>query len=331
MLRRVSSLNSLCVAVVYCGIAAVFTSHSEASNPPDSRLVTPSPVPRIALVIGAQFYQDRDRMPEAINALSDARAVASVLAGASFSVTLVEDPDRKRLVSEIRSFSDRLAAIEGPAVAAFFFAGHGFQTEGFNYIVPIDAVSRDLPISSVPVTHLIDTFGRRPAGIAVMFLDACRSDLVDVADRSADAARRGFHAPEYPERAFLGFATEFGDVAKGFVRSEDKNSPFTSALTELLPAPGVPIEKLFKNVRLFVERKTSRDQSPRELTSLVGDFYFHPTEQQREMERGLWLQALASERPDEIRSYAENYPDSAFASAALLWLKINSADEERSP
>jgi uncharacterized caspase-like protein len=306
----------LSVLVCVCEPAA-----QAAMEHDDPRWLTPSPVPRVALVVGAQYYKHPDRLPEARNALNDARAIANVLADAGFSVSLSEDPKRDKLLADIRNFADKLEAIDGPVIAAFFFAGHGFHSRGYNYIVPVDAEPRDLMLTSLPVPHLLEKLARRKAGIAVLFLDACRSELAEEGARGPGSVSRGFHQPDTPERAFVGFATNFGDLAKGFAKDGDKNSPFTTALALLVPNRGVPIEKLFKKVRGAVEQATKPEiQSPRELNSLVGEFYFHPTDHQREEERSLWLSALGSGEVEVVEAYLQDYPDSAYAHAARLWL-----------
>lgn len=308
-------------------VSVYVCSFTDALALDDPLWVTPSPVPRIALVIGAQHYKHADRLPEATNALNDARSVASVLADAGFSVSISEDPERDKLLAAIRDFSNKLAAIEGPVITAFFFAGHGFHSAGYNYIVPVDALPRDLMLTSVPVSHLLDELARRKAGMAVFFLDACRSELSEEGARGPRPAGRGFRQPDTPERAFLGFATNFGEVAKGFVRTSDKNSPFTAALANRVPDRGVPIEKLFKKVRGEVEQATRPEiQSPRELNSLIGDFYFHPTDRQREEERDLWMDIIGSAEVDKVDAYLRDYPDSAYAHAALLWLSSHAQE-----
>jgi tetratricopeptide (TPR) repeat protein len=245
---------------------------SQVAPPPPKPVVTSPPERRVALVIGNSAYAHAARLP---NPQADADALAHALARAGFaSVELGLDLKREQLLDTLKSFA-RTAA--GADWAVIYFAGHGLEIGGVNYLVPVDAKlasDRDVTFEAVAleqVLHSVD--GAKKLRIAI--LDACRDNPFVKSMSRSIATRslgRGLAAVE-PQRATLvAYAARHGQVA---LDGAGANSPYVSALIRQLETPGVEISLLFRKVRDDVMASTRNAQEPFTYGSLPSEaFYF---------------------------------------------------------
>ncbi|WEZ84113.1 caspase family protein [Rhizobium sp. 32-5/1] len=230
---------------------------------------------RLALVIGNSTYEVAGGLP---NAARDATAFGRFLSSQGFEVDVVTNASRREMASAVSRFSKTI----GPQdVALLYFAGHGMQLHGENYLVGIDAhLDSELDVSAEALA-LSDVIGsvEKKAKIALFFLDACRNNPLanrlneQVEGVTRSLATRGL-APVNTEAAgtMVAFAAAPGQVAAD---GSGDNSPFTTALIDNLAGPGLEIGTAFKRVIRDVRSTTAGKQSPQILSSLALEFYFN--------------------------------------------------------
>ncbi|MBW9064039.1 caspase family protein [Rhizobium herbae] len=259
-MQEIAKRLSVVLAIVL--FAGVWASHSA-----DGR--------RLALVIGSSAYEAAGNLP---NATSDARKFGAFLSSQGFDTEIITDADRRELAEAVSRFARK---IDNDDVALFYFAGHGMQLRGENYLVGTDARLAnefDVAAETLALTDVIGAIEKK-AKIALFFLDACRNnplanrlnEQVEGATRSM--ATRGL-APVETESAgtMVAFAAAPGQVA---LDGRGKNSPFTTALIGHLAGPGLEIGTAFKRVIRDVRKATDGKQSPQILSSLSLEFYFN--------------------------------------------------------
>ena len=224
--------------------------------------------PRIALVIGNAAYQSA---PLA-NPANDAKLMIKTLGNLGFTVLSGVDVDQKRMKLLLREFGQKLDKSGPDAVGLFFYAGHGLQVGGRNYLLPVDAAiesEADVDIEAVPADNVLSTMAFAGNRLNFVVLDACRNNPFK---RSFRSAARGLARMDAARGTLIAYATSPGDVA---LDGSDGNSPYTAALARALNETGMPVEKMFRNVRNSVMAATGEKQIPWESSSLTGgDFYF---------------------------------------------------------
>ena len=261
-MRRASLLSSL-LGFAHCGAAL-----AEAPNAAISNGLRSLPAEqRVALVIGNSNYQTA---PQLANPNNDARSVAQLLNSAGFEVTVATDQTRNDMVRGLQDFSNKVAAHGPNTVAMIYYAGHGVQLAGENYLVPIDAriaAPSDLPDNTVRLVDVMGTLETIPSRMRIVVLDACRNNPFP----HVDDAGRGLAIVDAPSGSIVGYSTAPGMEAQD---GDGNHSPYTSAFLNVARQPNLPIEQLFKRVRLEVNNTTSGRQTPWESSSLTSDFYF---------------------------------------------------------
>jgi len=229
--------------------------------------------PRLALVFGNAAYT----APGAAlrNPVNDAREMAAALNELGFSVMLGEDADHATMRRAIREFEDRLRHTKG--VGLFYFAGHGVQLEGHNYLVPIGPkllVETEVRERTIDATDLVERLRNTGNQLNIVILDACRDNpLLKPAFVARGAVSTLGLAPMRPASGTLvAFATEAGRVASDGAAGR---SLYTKYLVQYMRTPGLTLEQVFKRVREAVNRETNGKQVPVEYNTLTGtDFYF---------------------------------------------------------
>lgn len=224
---------------------------------------------RHALVIGNSKYA---QVPLS-NPANDAAAMAKVLQRAGFTVDLKLDADQRQMDAAIRAFGDRL---KGDSVGLFYFAGHGVQVKGRNYLLPVGATVQredEVPFKAVDAQQVLDKMEAAKNRINVVILDACRDNPFAGKSRSTAAAGGGLSQMDAPSGSLLAFATAPGSVASD---GKGANGLYTQHLLTNIERPGLPVEEVFKRTRLGVRLDSRGQQVPWENTSLEGDFYFFP-------------------------------------------------------
>ncbi|MEZ5710527.1 MAG: caspase family protein [Blastomonas sp.] len=249
-----------------------------ASSAPQASAAKPLPAvettipaqtgPRYALVIGNGAYTSLGPLA---NPANDAQLMAERLRQAGFVVDLRLEADQKTMKRAISEFGQRLSSAGSNTTGLFYFAGHGLQFRGRNYLIPVDSVIKsdaDIDIESVPADSVLFQMEEAQAGTTIVILDACRNTPIFRSMRNAAVGLAGMDAPN---GSFISYSTAPGDVA---LDGEGDNSPFAAALARQLLQPNQPIEALFRNVRKEVLKETDGQQTPWDSSSLLDTFVF---------------------------------------------------------
>jgi formylglycine-generating enzyme required for sulfatase activity len=220
--------------------------------------------PRVALVLGNAAYSDAPLR----NPLNDAQDLAAKLRGLGFDVTVATNRNRSQMTAAIRDFGLRAA---GADAALFYFAGHGVQVRGRNFLLPVGqpfADEAEVETDAVDVNSVLAGMEEAGAKVSLLILDACRTSPLKRRGRSS---ARGLARMDAPSGALIAFAAQPGAEAQD---GDGRNGVFTKHLLAHIEAQGMPVEQMFKRVRADVERETGRRQSPREESSLTAEFHF---------------------------------------------------------
>lgn len=231
---------------------------------------------RFALVIGNSQYKGVTALP---NPARDAKAVGALLQEAGFEVTSAFDLDKSGMSRAIRAFTGRMADKPEKTVTLIYFAGHGVQVEGENYLVPVDATiarEADIPLESMRVGDMMNMLDNVRSKTRIVFLDACRNNPF-ARSLSGKARTRGVQVSEGLAQidslrgSFIAFSTAPGSVA---MDGSGRNSPFASALLRHIGEPGQSINDLMIEVRRDVLKETRDFQNPMSWDSLTNRFAF---------------------------------------------------------
>ncbi|RAI41956.1 caspase family protein [Rhodoplanes roseus] len=229
---------------------------------------------RVALVVGNGAY--RNATPLA-NPPNDAADVAAALRRIGFTVIEGRDLDKRGLEDQIRAFG---RALDGASVALFFYAGHGLQVAGKNYLVPVDAKLErpgDLSFETIDVGQVLGQMEAEPR-VNLVFLDACRDNPLarslarSLGTRSASVGT-GLASIHSAVGTMIAYATQPDNVA---LDGDGRNSPFTTALLKHLPTPGLDVAVLMRRIRSDVVASTRQKQVPWDHSSLIGDVVLVP-------------------------------------------------------
>jgi hypothetical protein len=220
--------------------------------------------PRTALVIGNANYP----FGSLANPVNDATDIAAALRNAGFQVLLKTNVDTGAMKRAIREFGEALKARGG--IGLFYFAGHGVQIKGENFIVPIvghvggeDEVKRN----SVSATEAVDVMAAAHTSLNIVVLDACRNNPFN-ADGTKGLSRIDSNA-----RLFVSYSTSPGAVA---LDGSGRNSPYTKYLSRAITTPALSLEDTFKRTLEGVYRETKGGQTPWISSTFFGNFAFHP-------------------------------------------------------
>lgn len=265
---------------------------------------------RVALVIGNGGYLNA---PHLRNPPNDASALAGVLRGLGFEVDLEIDVDNARMAALVADLPRRT---RGAGLALFFYAGHGFQIDGRNYVLPVDArvaTEADVATQAWDVASLVARMDRS-TDVKVVLLDACRNNpFEEQLTQSLGAAKAGAVlapglAPIQPAGGVLvGLATDPGAVAYD---GTGNNSPFTAALLRYLPSPGIEINTALTRVRAEVFVQTGERQRPWTTSSLIRDVYLAgDAAEGLDPEAIAFLAAEAAGTHEAVQAFAEQHPD----------------------
>ena len=318
---------------------AILPANTLASTAPAERVeprpAAPlSPGKRLALVIGNGAYRDAPLR----NPVNDARALAAKLSALGFDVMKGENLGQRDMNRLVARFGERLA---GHDVGMFFFAGHGIQIRGKNYLVPVDAqISSENSVraEAVDVDAVLDQLSSSPLNVVI--LDACRNNPFERRFRSLSV---GLAQMDAPKGTLIAYATAPGKVARD---GDGANSIYTTALLKLLDEPGLPLETVFKRVRAEVAQLTSDNQVPWEASSLTGDFFFaSPAAQARpttpdapaaaksdtdaEADLLFWQSVKDSPHAADYDAYLKQFPQGRFADIARN--RLNRMNPEKRP
>jgi uncharacterized caspase-like protein len=211
------------------------------------------------------------------NPVNDATDIATTLEKLGFKVTLKKNANLETMEEAIEDFGNNL---KRGGVGLFYFAGHGVQVNGVNYLIPIGAKinkESDVKYRSVDANKILDEMANANNGLNIVVLDACRDN--PYARRFRNATRGLAIVSSAPSGTFISYSTSPGQVARD---GEGRNSPYTDALMQYMKKPGLTIEDVFKGVRQKLRKEIG--QVPWELSSLEGKFFFVPGETSKKVE-----------------------------------------------
>lgn len=221
---------------------------------------------RIALVIGNGAYKSSPLR----NPVNDATDIANALRNLGFSVILKTNANQRTMEDSIRDFGKKLRL---GGVGLFYFAGHGMQVKGRNYLIPIAAgiyEETEIKYEAVDAGRVLDAIDNAGNMLNIVIIDACRDNPFA---RSFRSSTSGLARMDAPKGTLIAYSTSPGKVA---LDGNRRNSPYTEALLKYIQVPDLTIEQVFKQTRKDIDILTDGKQSPWESTSLTGDFFFNP-------------------------------------------------------
>jgi hypothetical protein len=307
--------------------SALFTSHPAEADT------------RVALVIGNSAYQKTSSLP---NPVHDAEDTASALQRLGFQVSAVHDADFSAFRRALLDFN-RVA--QGADIAVIYFAGHGIEIEGENWLLPTDVELRndiDAGTEAISLRSVMSAVGPAKT-LGMVILDACRNNpFLSIMRRSAamQEIHIGLSAVETSDNMLVAYAARDGTVA---VDGKGRNSPFTSALLRHLETPGLEVDFLFRNVRDDVRAATNDTQQPFVYGSLSSEeIYLHPPLSGQTEPAGTvdaaevaWSFLKSTDDVGTLTRFSERFSASAFAFeartriASLASTGMSSADDTR--
>ncbi len=285
---------------------------------------------RLALVIGNGAYRKASQLDNPVN---DANDIAAALEAVGFEVIKGTDQDLAGMRRLIRQFGQKLGTQKG--VALFYYAGHGVEFKGRNFLIPVDAdIASEVETEdyAIDVDSVLRQMDAAQNGFNIVVLDACRNNpFARGWSRSGDAG--GLANVLAPTGTYIAYAAAPGTTAldgKG-----TRNGVFTGALLKNLKRPGLKLEEVFKATREEVMTLTANKQVPWDSSSLKGDFYFRPptvsgnvsTEPVKaidpleQQELNAWELVKGSNNPDDLNFFLRKFPNGANAAKARARLE----------
>lgn len=253
-----SMIRSIVLGVV---AAIVLTAHPAAAEN------------RLALVIGQSAYRAVTPLP---NPGNDAKAMTQMLGDAGFDVLTASDLSQTEMREKVGEFAARIAEKGPDTIALVFYAGHGLQVDGENFLVPVDLDPKreaDIPLQAIRLNDIMNTLTSVPSRMRIVLLDACRNNPFPAINKTVGHGLAIVDAKVAAPGTFLSFSTSPGAEAEDGAGTD---SPYTAALLTAGRQPGLSIEEAFKRVRLEVNKATNGRQTPWESSSLTDSFHFFP-------------------------------------------------------
>ncbi len=253
------------------------------------------------------------------NPVNDARAMATSLRELGFEVIVRENANLQQMDDAVREFGRRL---ERAHAGLFYYAGHGMQIKGRNFLIPVGANFQhedEVAYRSLDAGQVLDKMDSAKTQVNLMILDACRNNPFHAVFRSK---RQGLAEMEAPAGTLIAFATAPGSVA---LDGEGSNGVYTKHLLLQMKQPGQPVEQAFKRVRIGVVEETRQRQIPWESSSLRDDFQFRPAQApapasvavtEAALELAFWDAIKSSSRADDYAAYLEQFPKGRFVPLA---------------
>ena len=285
---------------------------------------------RVALVIGNSGYEHVAALK---NPYNDAAGMTEKLTGLGFEVVTGQDLSLRDMRQTVREFIRKL---DGADLALFFYAGHGLQVSGENYLVPVDAElgsHLDLEFEALPANLVLNAM-EQTAKVNLVFLDACRNNpftenLARSMGTRSGALGRGLAKIGSGVGSLISFATQPGNVAQD---GDGENSPFTTALLKHLGTPGQDITRDLVMVRRDVLEATKGQQVPWDNSSLTGEVILKAEEQVEavapaepeapavnpQIELAYWDSIKSGESIAYFETYLKRYPEGQFADIARI-------------
>lgn len=360
LFKNKSRLRLASVLVLFSFVFSFLTPavRAQQTEPEKTRQLTSEDKPykeqkRLALVIGNAKYEHVSGLK---NAANDARDMAAALRELGFEVLYGVDQNKSQMKVLIREFGDKLKYNQDGGVGLFFYAGHGVQSGGKNYLVPVDAdIPREDEIdeAAVGISLLLQKLEYAKSELNIILLDACRNNpfAKEWSEDSELIEQGGLAKTSAPKRTVLFYAAEPGKVAWD---GTGKNGTFTEALLENIKKPEFELDAVIKQVKKSVSEKTKYKQTPYNEGTNYSDFYFARLPEKPNLaattttsttlttltppavkppdttsvekdaaarEADAWNQAKASVNPEDFRIFLEEFPNGANAAKAKIRLE----------
>jgi hypothetical protein len=222
---------------------------------------------RLALIIGNADYVFGGSLSNPVN---DARSMEDILKKVGFEVMKYENLNQKDMKKAIDNFGVRLTGYD---IGLFYYAGHGIQSDGFNYLIPVEAQLlsyEDVDYDCVRADRVLSKMEFAATSVNIIILDACRNNPFE-RQWTRTTSGKGLAFMDAPSGSMIAYATSPGRTAAD---GSGRNGLYTSILLNYIQQKGLQIEEVFKNVRRDVESQSGGSQVPWESTSLKGQFYF---------------------------------------------------------
>jgi len=274
---------------------------------------------RYALVIGNSDYGNA--IGDLKNPVNDAKDMAAVLAKKGFSVTTLTNANQREMKESITQFTQQL--VEKHSMGLFFFAGHGIEVDGHNFLIPIGAKinsESDVPYEGVDSGRVMGGMEASGNELNLIILDACRNNPYA---RSFRSASKGLARVDPPKGSLILYATSPGDVAAD---GTGKNGLFTQHLLKAIDQSHAPVEKVFKITANQVFKESNKKQLPWQSGVILGDFYFSQVDEKKPAasnsinndENIFWASLQNETQASFFKSYLSKYPKGKYVSVANL-------------
>jgi hypothetical protein len=296
---------------------------------------------RVALVIGNDSYQEVSRLEKAAN---DARAVGQQLKKVGFEVLSYTNLSRREMNQAIGQFVEKVA---GGGVGVFFYAGHGVQAAGSNFLLPVDIKvknEQDLVDEAVDMQRVLERLADAKAKLSLLVIDACRDNPFKKTYGRSIGSSRGLAIPQAPSGTLVVYSAGIGQQALDKLSDNDNNPNglFTREFLPLITAPGLRLDEGVRKLRSAVIAKAKsvgHDQNPAIYDQTDGDFYFisgpvtinvqaaspaaaaAPAPNAKAMGLEFWSSIKASSDKADFQEYLRQYPGGTFAGIAQNRIK----------
>jgi hypothetical protein len=274
---------------------------------------------RVALIIGNSDYADSSM--RLANPVNDARAMQRALEAAGFITIVQLNAKRIDFYHAVARLREAIHGDPG-TVGLFYYAGHGIQANGMNYLIPVDALietDADLEANAYDAAQVLRALKEAENGTNIVILDACRDNPLP----KSRGMERGLARMDAPGGTFIAYAAAPGQVAHDGLKGT--NGVFTGQLIKAIVRRGEPLEQMFKAVIRGVREATNGSQQPWTEASLPGDFYFYPalaTVAQptdsvlTSYDAAFWQQIKNSKNAPDFATYLQLFPQGHFAEQA---------------
>ena len=261
------------IRIVFLTTIAISATMAAAQENPKLKVERQDPKSdrRIALVVGNAAYSSSPLR----NPVNDAKDIGRLLLSKNFQTSLLLNADKRQMIEGIREFGNKLRK---GGVGLFYYAGHGMQVAGRNYLIPINAnieIENEIPLEAVDVNRVLGYMDAAKNHLNIVILDACRDNPFA---RSFRSSAKGFAQMDAPNGTLIAYATSPGKTAAD---GSGENGIYTKHLLEQMQRPGLEVGPMFRFVRKAVRRETGGLQIPWEATSLEGSFYFTETDSRK--------------------------------------------------
>lgn len=290
---------------------------------------------RVALIIGNSDYANTNL--KLANPANDAAAMRRALHDAGFETIVKLNATRRDFYRAIDEFSAMIGR-DPHSVGLFYYAGHGVQADGTNYLIPVDAdiqAEADLEPNAFDAGRVLRAMKAAQNEMNIVILDACRDNPLP----KTRGIERGLARMDAPSGTFIAYAAAPGQSAQD--GATGANGVFTGELVKAMAEPGVPLEQMFKKVIAGVKADTHGGQQPWSEASIQGDFYFHAAVaataaphvgvDPKQIELAYWESIKDSKDATDFQDYLKKYPQGEFAALAANRAKLPPPAQHAAP